>query len=386
MSSAPANPIRYGAAALADVLGSVASALGAPLANPLAVPAAERAIVLVIDGLGWTALRRHLDAAPCLASFAGRSLTAGFPTTTATSLASIGTGLVPGQHGLICYTTALPDVPELTEPINWLRWAGALSGTDLRELAPPEVLQPRPTMFEQVTAHGIHPVVVAPSEYRTSGLTRAILRGGSYRGSATLADLVATIVAALREPAPQLIYAYLADQDLIGHKHGPHTDAWRMQLTLIDRAVELLTQRLPAGVQLLITADHGMVDVPDAAKIDYDERPELSEGVLSLAGESRVRFLHVQPGQVDAVYDRWRATLGDGVQLLRASELIAAGWLGPQVTDQAVARIGDLVAVSRDATTVVRRKAEPYLAAMTGQHGALTDDELLVPLLIHGGS
>ena len=58
----------------------------------------DRVCLLVVDGLGWELLRGHPAAAPFLSELAvnGRPLTAGFPATTATSLASLGTGLPPG--------------------------------------------------------------------------------------------------------------------------------------------------------------------------------------------------------------------------------------------------------------------------------------------------
>jgi predicted AlkP superfamily pyrophosphatase or phosphodiesterase len=375
------NLVRYGESSLADVLPSVCAALGAPFANPLQVAPCERVVVVVVDGLGWVSLRGNIDAAPFLATLDGRSLTAGFPTTTATSLASIGTGLTPGEHGIIGYTSVLPDVPLLTEPINWLRWAGATSGMDLREIVVPEQAQSRPTMFEQAQRHGIQTFVVAPHDHRSSGLTRAVLRGGSYRSTSTLGDWVSTVAGATVGPAPTLVYAYIGDLDLVGHKHGPSADAWRIQLSLIDRAVEMLAARLPAETRLLVTADHGMVDVPESAKIDYDDTPELAEGIVQLAGEARARFIHVAPGQQTAVRDRWTHRLGGAVQVLAADDVLSSGWLGPTVSATARARAGDLLAVSLGQTTVVRRRAEHHLAAMRGHHGALTEEELLVPLL-----
>jgi hypothetical protein len=377
------NPIRYGTAALPDVLTSAAAAAGTPFALTLAIPPNPTVVVIVLDGLGWVSLRANADVAPFLTGLAGRPLTAGFPTTTATSLASIGTGLPPARHGIVGYTTMLPDVTGLTEPINWLRWRGSASGRDLIEAVPPELIQPQPTVFERVARHGIGARMIAAGGFRDTGLTRAVFRGASYRGISTLADAAATIAASAREATPQLLYAYLGDQDLIGHKYGPSSDPWRMQLTIIDRTVEMLADRLPPGVTMVVTADHGMVDVPDAARVDYDAEPVLRRDVLAIAGEGRARFLRTEPGRSDAVAARWADRLGDGVRVLPAAEAIAAGWFGAEPDAQIRPRLGDLVAVSRDQTTVVRRRAERYLAAMRGQHGALTDRELLVPLLIH---
>jgi predicted AlkP superfamily pyrophosphatase or phosphodiesterase len=222
-------------------------------------------------------------------------------------------------------------------------------------------------------------VVSAPA-FRTSGLTRAALRGGQYVPAFTAAD-TATSVAAMARSRPGLVYCYNAELDLIGHVHGCRSDAWSTQLQLIDRGAELMFDRLPSGTRLLVTGDHGMLDVAEHAKIDYDDEPVLREGVRLIAGEARVRYLHVAPGELDAVRARWSAMLGDSIAMVARDDAIERGWFGSSVTEHARARIGDLLAVAVADVAVVRRKAESRTAALIGHHGALTDAELLVPLL-----
>ncbi|HTZ43095.1 MAG TPA: alkaline phosphatase family protein [Jatrophihabitans sp.] len=375
----PAGIVRYAEAALSDLMPSALSALGVPgERNPLRLPAAECVVVLLVDGLGWNLLREHESAAPFLAGLPGRALTAGFPTTTASSLASLGTGLPSGEHGITGYTSL---VAGLREPVNWLRWQ-AEGGADLLDRLVPERLQSRPTAFERGAGAGLAVSVVSSRDFQGSGLTRAVLRGGTYRPVVTAADLASTVAEAARADRPSLVYCYLGELDLIGHGYGCRSQAWRVQLALIDRAVELLAERLPAGARLVVTADHGMVDVPVAARHDYDAEPALSEGVRALAGEARVRYVHVEPGRLEEVRCRWQERLGDRFAVLDRDEAVARGWYGPSVAPAAYDRIGDLVVLALAEGAVVRSRAEPRLSALIGQHGALTGDELLVPLLL----
>lgn len=371
--------VRYGAESLSDVLPSVLSSLGVRSEpNPLGLTPTSSTVVLLIDGLGWNLLRSHADDAPFLNSLTGRSLTAGFPTTTAASIASLGTGLPPGEHGLTGYTSRLP---ELTEPIGWLTWQGAYSGQNLLDMVEPEQVQPIPTALERAEAAGLAVSVVSARAFQGSGLTRAVLRGGRYIGSFTAAETAARVAEVTRSRQPSLVYCYNSELDLVGHGNGVSSDAWRMQLILIDRAVELLADRLPAGTRLLVTADHGMVDVPDEAKIDYDAEPSLSDGVSLIAGEARARYLHVEPDKLDRVRQNWIDRLGSQFSVWRRDEVIEAGWFGPSVSAAARERIGELIVIARGDGAVVRRRAEQRLAALIGQHGAVTADELLVPLL-----
>jgi len=381
VGSAPvpaAGIVDYGRASLADVLPSALAALGVPgEPNPLALQPAECVVVLLVDGLGWQLLAEHGEHAPFLSSLAGRPLTAGFPTTTAVSITSLGTGAPPGQHGITGYHTR---ADRLGEPVNWLTWRGARSGVDLTGEQPPDRVQPLTTAFQRAERAGVRATVVSAPAFRTSGLTLAALRGGHYLRAFTAAD-TATQVAETARSRRGLIYCYIADLDLIGHVHGCRSEAWRVQLELIDAGARLLADRLPGHARLLVTADHGMLDVPESAKLDYDAEPVLREGVEMLAGEARVRYLHVAPSEIEAVRARWEDRLGDRMAVLGREEAIARGWFGPVVSNAARGRIGDLIAVSVSDTAVVRRKAESRNASLIGQHGALTDAELLVPLL-----
>jgi hypothetical protein len=375
--------IRYGEASLADLMPSVLASLGvAGERNALQLPESTRTVVLLVDGMGWELLRRHPDVAPFLTSLAGRPLTAGFPATTATSLSSLGTGLPPGGHGLTGYSSY---VEELDETVGWLGWAPSAGGPDLRERLVPEQVQPARTVFERATEAGVAVTLAAPMQFVGSGLTRAVLRGGSHPGTVAAGDVLAQAVAGARAGERALVYCYLAELDLVGHVRGSESDAWRDQLRLVDDVARGLADRLPAGTTLLVTADHGMVDVAQDEQVDYDSCAALSDGVHALAGEPRMRHVHVVPGALDAVLAAWRAEVGDRMWVGRREEAIAAGLFGPVVTDAARGRIGDVLAVAHGSVGVVRRTVEPMLSSLTGQHGAATPEELLVPLL-HGES
>ncbi|HEX8766859.1 MAG TPA: alkaline phosphatase family protein, partial [Jatrophihabitans sp.] len=241
-------------------------------------------------------------------------------------------------------------------------------------------VQPVSTAFERAEQAGVSATVVSAPAFKASGLTRAALRGAQYLRAFTAADS-AIQVAATARARRGLIYCYTPDLDLIGHVYGCRSEAWRVQLQLIDQGAQLLADRLPAGARLLVTADHGMVDVPEDAKIDYDSEPALSDGIELLAGEGRVRYLHAAPGELEAVRSRWLDVVGDRMAVLTRDEAIDLGWFGPDVSAPARHRIGDLIAVSTSELAVVRRKAESRNASLIGHHGALTDAELLVPLL-----
>jgi len=383
--AAPLPQIDYSRGCLADVLPAAIEALTGrgDDGNPLGIPASAHVVVLLVDGLGWRQLRAHPEAAPFLTSIAAsptaaRPIVAGFPTTTATSITSLGTGLRSGEHGLVGYSCYLP---EAGATVNWLAWRQVGAGADLREVLAPEVVQPRPTAFEQAAAAGVAVSVVSPDQFDGSGLTRAALRGGDYSGSVTGGDAVALAAAAIRRSDRSLVYCYTPDLDLVGHVRGPGSDAWLAQLSAVDGLAEQLADRLPSRARLLVTGDHGMVHVADEHKVDFDSSATLRDGVVAISGEPRTRYLHTRAGAAPDVLAAWQETLGDSMWVLTGEQAVAAGWYGDRVAETARSRIGDIVATAVGPAAVVRRSVESRLSALAGQHGALTDDELLVPLL-----
>ncbi|MGB7364880.1 MAG: alkaline phosphatase family protein, partial [Rhodococcus sp. (in: high G+C Gram-positive bacteria)] len=173
---------RYGSDSLSDLMPSVLAALGVSGQRDtvdLGLAGVRRVCVLLVDGLGALQLAEHSAAAPVLSSLPSRSATATFPSTTSTSLASLGTGSAPGAHGVVGYLTAVPGFDRPMNPLHW-RLHGQGPKVDLLAQLPPETFQPHPTAFERAAAEGISVTRVAPSYQRESGLTRAVLRGGEF--------------------------------------------------------------------------------------------------------------------------------------------------------------------------------------------------------------
>ncbi|SDD11882.1 alkaline phosphatase family protein [Actinokineospora iranica] len=374
---------RYGTGSLAEVVPSLLAGLGVPgMADVLGVAGPARVCLLLVDGLGWRLLREHRADAPFLTSLADDSepITAGFPATTATSIAAIGTGAATGEHGLVGYSFAAgPD-----GLLNALRWHrhGVAEQVDLRSVLVPEQVQPRPTVFERAADAGVLVRLVVPHEQQGSGLSRAVLRGGEFHGVHALGDLVSRTADALREGDRVFCYAYHADLDALGHLYGPGSDPWRRQLAFVDTLAAAIATSLPAGAALVVTADHGMVHVPDTDRVDLDRDPRFQDGVRLLGGEARVRHVYTVAGALDDVRATWTETLGDRAWIASRDEAIAAGWFGPRVAEHVRPRIGDLVVAARDRLALVRTAAEPGLSTFLGHHGSLTEEEQLIPLLI----
>jgi len=371
------NPIvpSYGAGALADLSASVAASVGIPgYQNVLGFAPSRRACVLVVDGLGWEQLRDHPAAAPFLSELASnaRPITAGFPATTVTSLASLCTGSPPGQHGMLGYQVLEPGEGRL---LNGLRWDSRVD---------PRTWQPRRTIYQRAADAGVAAFHVAQGSFRGTGLTKALMRGAEYLAADSMGALAARAAAALAGNPRVFLMVYHGDLDGTGHVFGVGSDAWRNQLAHVDKLAEQLAGGLPPGCPMYITADHGMVDVGPDDRVDVDAVAELRAGVALLGGEPRARHVYARPGATADVLAAWREVLGDRAWVLPRDEAIKEGWFGP-VDGELAERIGDVIAAPAGTTAIVATHAEPRESALFGMHGSLTPSEQLVPGLVFAG-
>ncbi len=205
----------YGRSTLSELMPSIGAHLGVPGCpdDILGLPSAQRYVVVLVDGLGWHLVRRAMADAPYLSWLLGegRSITAGVPSTTATSLASLGTGLPPGQHGIVGYTSRVPGTGEILNALTW--------DCDLVARA----YQPRPTFFERAAADGVRVSSVDLERFESSGLTEAALRGADFlpfvdeRAEDARIELV---LAAATRGDRSLVYAYERELDHCGHALG----------------------------------------------------------------------------------------------------------------------------------------------------------------------
>ena len=366
----------YGRSTLADLLPSVAHHLGVPgyETDVLGLPAANRYVVLLVDALGYELVAGAAARAPWLAARLGdRAITSAVPSTTVTSLTSLGTGLPPGRHGMVGLTARVPDTHEILNALSW--------ESDVL----PQVHQPHPTVFERAVAAGVRVSSVALQRFARTGLTEAALRGPTFVPFPSEKDTqlrIDLVVDAVSRGQRTLVYAYERELDHTGHAKGCGSPAWQEQLTRVDQVLARLRAALPSDVVLLVTGDHGMVDVPADRRLVIEDEPELSAGLSTVAGEARFRHLYVDRGaqEATAVARRWRDRLGARAWVRTRDEAIDEGWFGP-VDDAVRHRYGHVLAAPTGDWAFMTRTF-PQEMELVGMHASLTPVEMRVPLVV----
>jgi hypothetical protein len=360
-----------------DILPAAAHRLGVPgsvdrLGLGARIGDVHRVVVVLIDGMGYHLLPAMAPHAPLLTSvLAGTvghldELACTFPSTTPTSLVSLGTGATPGEHGILGFTVNVPGTDRVLTHIFW------------RDDPPPAQWQPVPTWFERSTAAGVDTRVVLPAMFAGSGLTAAAHRGAQFRAVAADEDYAHRLVAEI-QAGPGLVFGYTNILDTAAHVFGIASAQWRAAAADVDALLTRVLEDLPDDTALLVTADHGGLDADIRFDIGTDTR--LAAGVRVVAGEPRVRYLHTRPGAITDVLATWRGILGDAATVVTRDEAVAADWFGPVPTAH-LDRIGDVVVVCEGKAVVLASDREPpEITRLVGFHGAFTPAETAIPLI-----
>jgi hypothetical protein len=330
-----------------------------------------RELLFLIDGFGFDTLTKYADVMPTMSRMInfGKIQTA-FPSTTATSLATLTTGELPGVHGMLGYTVQVPRSGGRL--LNALKWD---------ERVDPENWQPVETLFQKASNVGISVTHVAAKRYENTGFTRAVFRGAQYKGANVVADLVSETKLALQK-TPSFVYLYVNDLDVAGHSDGVGSDKWIAALSAIDQMVSQLMKEVPKGTRIWVTSDHGMMNVEEMIVIGQDN-PLLS-GVSVVAGEPRARHIYLTEDSVQARVDAagvWQQYLQDKAVVLTREEAISSNLFGAALSPDSIDRMGEIIAIARGGVILVDADRVDKEGAMVGHHGGDSEIESQVGLL-----
>jgi predicted AlkP superfamily pyrophosphatase or phosphodiesterase len=353
----------------ANLRGIVPSLLGPSFTRglpewfPEPVRGAKQVVLLLLDGLGWEQFQDFGHLMPNLSTLVGHHITTIAPSTTATALTSLVTGLAPGEHGLVGYRMDVGG-----EVLNVLRWASAKG--DMRKRIPPKEMQPFPPFLGEKVP------VISRIELEGSGFTVSHLDGVIARGWRVMSNINVQITRALAE-GHKLVYAYYDGVDKTAHEHG-FDEFYAAELIAADRLVGDIIASLPPDVALLVTADHGQVIV-EADKV-IPPADDVMACVRMQSGEGRFRWLHAKPGAQRDLLAACEEAHGDVAWVRSREQAIDEGWFGPTVSGPVAKRYGDVALVPFELVSF-HDPADSGPYQLVSRHGSLTAAEMLIPLL-----
>jgi predicted AlkP superfamily pyrophosphatase or phosphodiesterase len=393
----------YDSLSIANIPATIAALMGGDLPGALPAlpnelwvdwgPSLRRVVLVILDALGYRMLQRMRDAGEGQEFYdiaeAGLlvPLTSVFPSTTDAALVSLRTGRPPAEHGWLAYNMYLRELGIASNAIllspMWTRQSDLLVDWGLD----PETLVTVPTLAERLAAMGVLSKAVFYSGFRNTGFSKMLYRGvGETRGHRHASDLWVQLRHLLADTRGKtaFITAYWSGLDTIAHAYGPNTDLWEAEFRSVSHLLgrEFLTQ-LPAqdreGTLLLITADHGQIQIPPEKILTAKQDPELRQHLMvPIMGESRAAFIYPRPGRLATVRDHLEASYPNWFVILDSVKALEAGLMGKPISDETYARAGELLVLPRGDRAL---QQTPPPVSLVGRHGGLSQEEMLVPLL-----
>ncbi len=348
---------------------------------PLTLPGSQNnaLLLLVIDGLGADYLAQHPDS--FLARHHIDTLSTVFPSTTASAMTSYLTGAAPQQHAITgwftwfrevgCITTVLPFTPRFRGPS--LTESG---------ISPQQLIGHGP-LFDTLSAasHIIYPDYIVDSDY-----TRATSGKAQRHGYETLAEMFTTLQRLAQQPTPQLLFAYWSQFDALTHQYGVASKEVAKHFTQLDTACHDTFPQLAAkGIDILICADHGLIDTDPAHTITLEAHPALQVMLtLPLCGEPRAAFCYVRAHQREGFEAYISEHLGHACECRPSAQLIEAGYFGLGAPHPELhARCGDYTLLMKQNYIIKDRLITEKPFHQIGVHGGLSRSEMQVPLIAY---
>jgi hypothetical protein len=378
----------YAGGSIANLMGSLAVAFGRRhwpypplrLLPPALLQRHSHVLLLVVDGLGYRYLcdaHRSSTLHQCVRG----NMTSVFPSTTATAITALMTGVAPQQHGLTGWHIYF-DEAETVAAVLPFRTRATDQPLTQRGLLP-ATLFTQPAFADQlpVSTTVISPMHIVHSEFNAAHSGRA-----QRVGYDSLSEFFQRIDIALRGPGERkFVYAYYPELDSTAHEHGIGARHTAEVLKRFDQGFSRLLSALAGGdVTVLVTADHGFVDAQAVQHVDLDDHPFLAATLSRpLCGEQRVAYCYVQPDKVHAFEDYVHNELGARAMLFDSRSLLEQGWFGlGEPHPKLASRVGDYVLVMRDRATIKDWMAGEKRYRLLGVHGGVSEEEMLVPLVV----
>jgi hypothetical protein len=352
---------------LSDVFSSALASVIGSGQNQLRLSKVNHAVVILVDGLGYENLGESKGYARFLGSKLDQSIRCEFPSTTATSLTGLATGMRSNHHGVIGYSVY--DRGTATSMNLLTGWESTADASTFKKAQ---------TISE--SAQGVSIRVIGPGVYEGSGFTALTMPGAQYLAAETIEDRFSALTKI--DSGKSLTYLYVPELDQLAHRFGVESVQWLNALEELDQQISKFASRIPSNMGLIVTADHGIIDVPNENHVYLESFDWYQQGVIQTAGDPRCNFVYLhENANGEDIKQKMIQEFGNRAFICDVDELRDSGW-ADWSSPELESYVPDLLIIwQSNAVGYDRRIAKPQHLKMIGQHGGISDRETRIPLI-----
>lgn len=360
---------------------------------------AETIILILLDGLGYNLLKKAIINEPrsalskiCSSGFLV-PITSTFPSTTTTALTTINTGLTPQEHAIIGYTMYLKKIGMVANMISFSPAIDSRRDTLLDGSLDRRDLFRGKTIYETLGENGVKSHVVTRRIYKYTGLSRLLHVGAEVNTYMASSDLFIILKRLLENSKglPKYIFVYWDLIDSLSHIYGPESEEVFAELRsffyqLRTEFLEKIGNDVTRKTSFMITGDHGLASNSERSTIKIQDYPHLLDNLqIPPTGDSRAAFIYVKVGRTAYVRNYFNSKFGRKLLVVNSNKALKEGFFGiGEVNKELRSRIGDLIALPYEGSSIIYPYKKHEGSFMKGCHGGLSSSEVLVPLLCFG--
>lgn len=339
----------------------------------------EKIVFFLIDALGMSSLEKLMNRERVFHEYVVIEATSVFPTTTSAAITSLLTGATPVEHGVLGYILYIRQLGTL---LNMIELSSPIVGKVTSTLSNRELMFEK-TIFERLLEVGVKSFVLTSKTIRGSGLSNLVNVGASVRSYQSFGDMFSKFREILQENGPFFGFVYWGLLDSIGHKLGVDSDAFESELYwLLKMLMREILPVLPHNTLLIVLGDHGQIFTPWEKETWWSWKDEVST-FFSVPPGGEMRMMHIYTNQPDAVVQYLNEKYRDRALVLTKEQALNEKLFGEAVVvpGASVERIGDVVLIARENYSFYFKYTGKE-ESLKSKHGSLTQEELLVPLMI----
>lgn len=333
-------------------------------------------VLFMIDGLGFNFLREQEDS--FLYEYLKGSMTSVFPSTTAAAVTSFYTGVAPQQHAVTGWNMKVKEVGSIVKFLPFYARGGLLPLNE-RGVTPDMLLDEQP-LFAKIDRSCFN---IIPSEISSSAYNKLLSENAKVLGYTTLTGFFKQVSTALNNDGKKFVYAYWPSFDTYSHEFGANSEEALEHFKELDKEFRKFVERMPEDTTIIVTSDHGMVDVAPENIVIANEHEELMDMLSDpLCGESRCAYCYVKSSRRKDFVHYMEKNFPQ-LKVYKSEELVKKNFFGLfEPNKRFLERIGDYVVLPNKghafADVILGEQKDFFF----GKHGGVTEDEMLVPLIL----
>jgi len=346
-------------------------------------------VVFLIDAFGWVFFEKYVDKYPFLKRFLDEGIvskiTSQFPSTTAPHVTCLHTGLEVGQSGTYEWFHYEPSVDRIIAPLLFSYAEDKEPGTLSRSVKKAGLIYPEDTIYRALGSLGIPSTVFQHASIAGSHYSRVVTGGANVVPYTDLRQGLESLAKSVKNKG--YFYFYFGDIDAQGHRHGTESKEVEEAVDKCFCALEeVFWKNLDGEVAVILTADHGMIDVDPKKTFYLNEKiPQISALVrknrkgelLTPAGSCRDYFFHAAEGKEGETQELLQECLGNLAHVYTTKDLAEDGFFGRHPPSQRFwDRVGDLVILPRPGESVWWHEKGRFEMKFHAMHGGLTPQEM----------